>query len=258
MSRASLKPAKQNGTSPAQTIRASGPRPHQQAEHKTASDPIANISRPLAMREPSTQDIHVGHVIRRDEIADLALVQVQDAPSDVPIVAIGKTDSVEIGDDVHAIGHPTGEDWTYTKGIVSQIRRDYKWTGDEDHLTHEATVIQTQTPINPGNSGGPLIDNDLQIVGINSFKSEGEGLNFAVSADDINSFLSRNQDRTVAVAAPTTPQTCSWTILSQKASSDPPGTIQVLDARCSGFSNLAKFIPSDPTAPIYYLTSSHN
>src|SRR5665213_3212355 len=57
MSRASLKPAKQNGTSPAQTIRASGPRPHQQAEHKTASDPIANISRPLAMREPSTQDI---------------------------------------------------------------------------------------------------------------------------------------------------------------------------------------------------------
>src|SRR5665213_504434 len=57
MSRASLKPAMQNGTSPAQTIRASGPRPHQQAEHKTASDPIANISRPLAMREPSTQDV---------------------------------------------------------------------------------------------------------------------------------------------------------------------------------------------------------
>ena len=173
-------------------------------------------------------DIHVGHVIRRDEVADLALVQVPDAPSDVPIIAIGKTDSVEIGDDVHAIGHPTGEDWTYTKGIVSQIRREFKWMGDEDHLAHEATVIQTQTPINPGKSGGPLIDNKLQIVGINSFKSEGEGLNFAVSADDINAFLERSQDRTVAVAVPAASQTCKWTIISQRLSTDPAGTYQAL------------------------------
>src|ERR1019366_6096856 len=74
MSRASLKPAKQNGTSPAQTIRASGPRPRKQAEHKPASDPVANISRPLAMREPSTQDIPQRRYERpqRDRSARLA------------------------------------------------------------------------------------------------------------------------------------------------------------------------------------------
>ena len=54
----------------------------------------------------------------------------------------------QVGADVHAIGHPQGQTWTYTKGLISQVRPDYQWG------PHKADVIQTQTPINPGNSGG--------------------------------------------------------------------------------------------------------
>ena len=61
-------------------------------------------------------------------------------------------------------------------------------------MTHRANIIQTQTPINPGNSGGPLLDENSRVVGINSFRHRsGEGLNYAVSVDTINEFLSRRE-----------------------------------------------------------------
>src|SRR5262249_1939909 len=100
---------------------------------------------------------------------------------------------------VAAIGHPEGQSWTYTKGIVSQIRPDFAWSTGQGE-SHRATVIQTQTPINPGNSGGPLLSDDGRIVGINSFRAtEGEGLNFAVSAKDISAFLNNQADGMAAL-----------------------------------------------------------
>ena len=81
---------------------------------------------------------------------------------------------------------------------VSQIRANYEWKTEEG-ITHRANIIQTQTPINPGNSGGPLLDENARLVGINSFRHRsGEGLNYAVSVDTINEFLSRPGSREVA------------------------------------------------------------
>jgi S1-C subfamily serine protease len=95
-----------------------------------------------------------------------------------------------IGADVSAIGHPDGQAWTFTKGIISQHRLGFQW------LDHKADVIQTQTPINPGNSGGPLISEAGSLIGVNSFKTpDAEGLNFSVSADEVKKFLARSGDR---------------------------------------------------------------
>ena len=60
--------------------------------------------------------------------------------------------------------------------------------------THQATVIQTQTPINSWNSGGPLLSDDGKIVGVNTFiKTGAEGLNFAVAAEEIRFFLEKRR-----------------------------------------------------------------
>ncbi|MBI4848906.1 MAG: CHAT domain-containing protein [Nitrospirae bacterium] len=133
-------------------------------------------------------------VLKVDEITDLALLRIEQLPVEVPVIKIGSMDEVEVAQEVHAIGHPEGEIWTYTKGIISQIRPDYKWSYT-DKIEHKSKVIQTQTPINPGNSGGPLLNDKAELIGINSFVKKGEGLNFAVSGDVINEFMKSKESR---------------------------------------------------------------
>lgn len=197
-------------------------------------------------------DLHRARVIRRDEVADLALLQVADLPPGITPLALGDSTSIQVGADVHAIGHPTGEAWTYTKGIVSQVRRAYAWHA-EDKLAHEATVIQTQTPINPGNSGGPLLDDNLKVVGINSFSGEGEGLNFAVSAEDVKSFLARSGDRLVpgghkqAAAA----EPCKTVkSLSERRDEEHKGVNVLMDETCDGEGDYVAFFPDDKREPV--------
>jgi S1-C subfamily serine protease len=117
---------------------------------------------------PSQDEVVRGDVVKIDVQRDLALIRPRSLPnhSVLPLQIASK--EIEVGADVAAIGHPVGQDWTFTKGIVSAIRPDFEWPGDGG-VTHRATVIQTQTPRNPGNSGGPLLSDDGKIVGVNSF-----------------------------------------------------------------------------------------
>jgi S1-C subfamily serine protease len=137
-----------------------------------------------------------------DQLVDLALLRIVSPPPSLSFVSLGERSSLNVGQDVHAIGHPQGEVWTYTRGIISQIRANYEWKTD-DAISHRANIIQTQTPINPGNSGGPLLDDAARLIGINSFRHRsGEGLNYAVSVDTIDEFLSRPGSREVARRQP--------------------------------------------------------
>jgi Trypsin-like peptidase domain len=133
-----------------------------------------------------------------DEVSDLALLRISNPPRALSFLSLGGNSPISVGQDVHAIGHPQGEVWTYTRGIISQYRPNYDWKTEEG-ISHKANVIQTQTPINPGNSGGPLLDDNGRLIGINSFRrAGGEGLNYAVSVDTIKDFLSRQGDRETA------------------------------------------------------------
>lgn len=128
--------------------------------------------------------------IKVDQVADLALLQIQNPPADLRTLEFGDLGKLEVGQDVHAIGHPKGQQWTYTAGIISQIRPDYQWR--DETLIHQGTVIQTQTPINPGNSGGPLLNDQAELIGVNSFvATEAQGLNYAVAVDTVKAFLQK-------------------------------------------------------------------
>lgn len=99
-------------------------------------------------------------VIGRDEHTDIALLKIEsDEP--FPIVAIGDSDTVQVGQWVAAIGSPYGLDYTVTAGIISALRR---------RLPSDRYVpfIQTDAAVNPGNSGGPLMDLQGNVIGINS------------------------------------------------------------------------------------------
>jgi len=131
--------------------------------------------------------------IKVDKVADLALLRVAAPTRLLHPLSLAGISNLQVGDDVHAIGHPEGEVWTYTTGTISQIRPKYEWK--EEGGIHHATVIQTQTAINPGNSGGPLLNDTAQVIGINSFRIEGEGLNYAIASDTVEGFLKTPTNR---------------------------------------------------------------
>tara|TARA_A100001015_G_scaffold9576_1_gene11689 strand:- start:1704 stop:2729 length:1026 start_codon:yes stop_codon:yes gene_type:complete len=125
-------------------------------------------------------------VIATVPLKDLALLSINKKPNHVAGVSIRRTSSSNIGDDVSAVGHPIGEAWTYTKGYISQVRKNYSWRyNDATELT--ANVIQTQTPISGGNSGGPLFNKAGNLIGINTMgSSSGQNINYAVAATEIS------------------------------------------------------------------------
>jgi len=186
----------------------------------------------------------MGEVIKIDDIADLALVKIKDVPLGRVPVKLGAEEEIGVGLDVHAIGHPKGEYWTYTKGVISQYRPDFEWQGGDGDTAHVANVIQTQTPINPGNSGGPLFLDSGALIGVNSFKSSNsEGLNFAVSIDVVREFLRRPNDRVVKTTAKK--QKCEVKTLYQGRTQKNDGDMEVYDLNCSGRKTIDFVCPDD-------------
>lgn len=98
-------------------------------------------------------------LIGADKTTDLALLKVE--AKNLPIVKLGDSDKLEVGEWVVAIGSPFGFDYSVTAGIVSAKGRSLP---NENYVP----FIQTDVAINPGNSGGPLFDLDGKVVGINS------------------------------------------------------------------------------------------
>ena len=133
----------------------------------------------------------VAEVIATDQKRDLALLKLTDYQKIKLIPAkFGRYYNLEVAQDVFAIGHPEGLAWSFTYGVISALRKDYSWQYSEE-IELIANVIQTQTPTNPGNSGGPLFDEKGRLIGINfGGKESSDGLNFAISIDEVKLFLS--------------------------------------------------------------------
>ena len=133
-----------------------------------------------------------GAILATNKKEDLAIVKVGNFPKNIDPVRIGSLKDVSVGEKVYAMGHPEGNPWTFSEGIINQIRSKKVWTYPGSDYEHLATVIQTQTPINPGNSGGPLFSKDGNLIGINTLKGPGENINFAVSVEHAVKFLEKN------------------------------------------------------------------
>jgi serine protease DegS len=126
-------------------------------------------------------------IVGRDPDTDLAVLQL-DLKSDVPVMPVGHSDRLRVGDIVLAIGNPVGLSQTVTQGIVSATGR-----GQLGVATFE-NFIQTDAPINVGNSGGALINADGELIGINTAvlaKNLGvEGIGFAIPVNLVRGVMS--------------------------------------------------------------------
>ena len=104
-------------------------------------------------------------LVGRDVSYDLAVLHI--ATPNLPVIAIGNSSNISIGDQVIAYGSPLGLDGTVTAGIVSALNRPVTTQSENSSTESYVDAIQTDAAINPGNSGGPLTDAQGRLVGIN-------------------------------------------------------------------------------------------
>jgi putative serine protease PepD len=106
-------------------------------------------------------------IVGRDPSTDLAVLKAADAAEKYPVITIGSSASLQVGQPVVALGAPLGLASTVTSGIVSALDRYVPVPGDG--VTHHLIgAIQTDAAINPGNSGGALVDCSGRLVGVNA------------------------------------------------------------------------------------------
>jgi hypothetical protein len=123
--------------------------------------------------------------VKIDRAKDIALLRIEGGGT-YPFLPMGDSEKSQEGETVFAVGSPLGLESTVTKGIVSAKR---------SLPDLNVTCIQTDAAINSGNSGGPLVNTRGEAIGINTFvvkKSIAEGLNFAISINDVKNFIERD------------------------------------------------------------------
>ena len=130
-----------------------------------------------------TGEVLDAELVGFDSNEDLALLKLVDGQG-LPAARLGDSDACVVGDQVYAIGNPLGVELrgTLTNGLISAIDRQVTMEG------RVMTMLQTTAALNNGNSGGPLINDQGQVIGINTMKMSGgktatatvEGLGFAV------------------------------------------------------------------------------
>lgn len=126
-------------------------------------------------------------VVGSDYTMDLAVLKITPAGKPFPVLELGDSDAVRVGDWVIAVGNPYGLDHTVTVGVISAKGRPLRIEGRE-----YSELIQTDAAINPGNSGGPLLDARGRAIGINTAVDAGkQGIGFAIPMNQVKSVLDR-------------------------------------------------------------------
>ena len=146
--------------------------------------------------------LYAASIVGHDKTTDLAVIRLENPPSDLTVARFASSANLEVGAPVMAIGAPLGLSNTVTTGIVSALNRPVEVSMDEDSSSQDSqassdlvvtNAIQIDASINPGNSGGPLFDASGAVIGINSSikslatSSDGQagsiGLGFAIPSD---------------------------------------------------------------------------
>ena len=129
-------------------------------------------------------------IIGADDRTDVAVLKIE--ATGLPVLELGDSDTLKVGQWVLTIGSPFGFEYTATQGIVSAVGRSLP---SENYVP----LIQTDVAVNPGNSGGPLFDLDGKVVGVNSrivSRSGGfTGLSFAIPVNVVRSVADQLRDK---------------------------------------------------------------
>jgi serine protease Do len=131
--------------------------------------------------------MYPAEIVARDPQTDLALLFIK-AAQPLPVMPMGASTDILIGEQVAAIGNAFGYEHTTTVGYISELHRDVKLSDEQSYRN----LIQTDAAINPGNSGGPLVNLDGEMIGLNvAIRAGAQNIGFAIPVDDVKQVLGR-------------------------------------------------------------------
>jgi serine protease Do len=145
-----------------------------------ASDDISAMK--VSLADGNTYD---AKLVWSDASLDLAIIKID--AKDLPVLELGDSDNVVVGELAVAVGNPMGLNFerTVTSGIISALNRSIPL---DNGLAED--LIQTDASINSGNSGGPLVNKAGEVIGINTYKlTTGEGMGFAIPINILKPIL---------------------------------------------------------------------
>jgi serine protease Do len=126
-------------------------------------------------------------LVSHDPRTDLAVIKIP-ADEPLPVVTIGTSSDLMIGETVLALGNAYGYEHTVTRGIISALHRDVEVSRTQRY----DDLIQTDASINPGNSGGPLLNINGEVIGINvAVRAGAQGIGFAIPIDHVLDVVTR-------------------------------------------------------------------
>ena len=134
-------------------------------------------------------------LLARNDDRDLCLLFVEELP--VPpaakVIRLGAAKTLSVGEEVYAVGAPAGLELSLSRGVVSQLRFAFG--------KRSAPMVQTDAAISPGSSGGGLFNQAGELVGITSFKRQGENLNFAMPAEWVEELKAQGRQELTKASA---------------------------------------------------------
>ncbi len=127
------------------------------------------------------QKYDIAGYVAIDHKMDLLLLKINNVTA--PTVTLGDSSKIAVGDEIFAVGNPKGLEGTFSKGIISAIRK-----------IEEDTLLQITAPISPGSSGGPILNSEGNVIGISvaTFKG-GQNLNFAIPVSYLSNLLANTK-----------------------------------------------------------------
>jgi S1-C subfamily serine protease len=132
-----------------------------------------------------------------DKVRDIAFLRANNPAFEMIPIELGDSSKVKIGEEIYCIGSSMEHINTFSKGIISSIRRGFERGSQYDFQrgefleTDNKNYIQFTASISPGNSGGALVNNKGELIGIPVHKFEGDNLNYAIPVNDIKKLMNK-------------------------------------------------------------------
>lgn len=132
---------------------------------------------------------YLAKILAKDPVHDLAVLRI--SGNNFPVLKLGNSEQLQIGQTVIAIGNALGEfNNTVSKGVISGLSRSIVASSGSSSEKLEQ-LIQTDAAINPGNSGGPLLNLNGEVIGINTAIAQGaQNIGFAIPVNQVKNMIS--------------------------------------------------------------------